>query len=96
MAGEYVNLRLNGNIIATGYTPVTFNLQEGQQYVVVAYWYGEYYFRHYTDGTLTRYHYLTADPTKGILLREPLHLIPAHTVTAAALRLPYSTTRPTQ
>jgi hypothetical protein len=77
LTGEYVNLRLNGNIIATGYTPVTFNLQEGQQYVVVAYWYGEYYFRHYTDGTLTRYHYLNADPTKGITYTAVYEDVPA-------------------
>jgi|GEM_PF-6680635 len=54
---EYIQIRLNGDIMGSGYTPVTFcNLKPKQQYQVVAYWFGESNFRHWSDGELLRYH----------------------------------------
>jgi hypothetical protein len=61
LTGFYANIRLNGNIMATGYTPVTFTMQPGNQYVVVLYWCCDNYFRHYDDGVLTRYHLINAN-----------------------------------
>ncbi|HKU50142.1 MAG TPA: hypothetical protein VJP79_09345, partial [Nitrososphaera sp.] len=74
--GMYVNLRENGNIIADGYTPKTFNLTPGKDYVVVLYWCCDYYFRHYSDGTLTRYYTVTGEST-GILLKGMYERVPA-------------------
>jgi hypothetical protein len=76
LPGMYVNIRENGNIIADGYTPTTFNLTPGKEYVVVLYWCCDYYFRHYSDGTLTRYHVVTANPN-GILLKGLYERVPA-------------------
>lgn len=46
----YVQLRLNGNKVANGTTPVTFsNLTLGTQYSVVVYWYGNNYIRYIND-----------------------------------------------
>jgi hypothetical protein len=64
--GFYVDLRINGNHVASGFTPVTFkNLQQGIQYGVVVYWYGNYYFRHFSDGDLNRYALVTLNSTSG-------------------------------
>jgi hypothetical protein len=41
------------------------------------YWCCDYEFRHYSDGILTRYHEVTADPTKGIALEANYELVPA-------------------
>lgn len=76
LPGMYVNLRENGNIIADGFTPKTFNLTPGKNYVVVMYWCCDYYFRHYSDGTLTRYHTVTAGST-GILFKSLYEKVPA-------------------
>ena len=62
----YVDLRLNDNHIESGYTPVTFSgLQTGAKYLVVVYWYGDYYFRHFSNGNLQRYAYVTLNTTAG-------------------------------
>ena len=54
VAGFFVDLRINGTHIESGYTPVTFsNLTSGVQYGVVIYWYGNYFFRHYSYGNST-------------------------------------------
>jgi hypothetical protein len=39
----------NGQIVATGFSPVTFNVTSGQQYVVTVYNYGQYAFDHWKD-----------------------------------------------
>ena len=53
-----------GYHIASGFTPVTFkNLEPGLQYQVVAYWAGNYYFRHFSDGDLNRYELVTFNST---------------------------------
>jgi hypothetical protein len=77
ITGMYVNVRLNGNIIKDGFTPVTFSLDPGSEYVVVMYWCCDNEFRHYSDGTLTRYHYVTPDATKGINLEANYEVVPA-------------------
>ncbi|MDG6999508.1 MAG: hypothetical protein JRN15_10380 [Nitrososphaerota archaeon] len=46
----YVELRINGTDVDTGYTPVTFsNLQFGVQYGVVVYWFAPNYIRYIND-----------------------------------------------
>lgn len=48
--GAYIDLRINGTHVASGYTPVTFtNLQLGVQYGVVVYWFSNYYIRYIND-----------------------------------------------
>jgi hypothetical protein len=45
-----VDLRINGNPVDNGDTPVTFtNLQFGVLYQVVVFWYGNYYIRYIND-----------------------------------------------
>jgi hypothetical protein len=66
LTGEYVNLRLNGNILIGGYTPITFSgLTAGLKYEVVVYWFGNTWFRHFSDGSLNRYYFVMpgAGPT---------------------------------
>jgi hypothetical protein len=66
ITGMYVDLRLNDNSIQSGFTPVTFSgLQTGVQYLVVVYWYGSYYFRHFSNGDLQRYELVTLNSTSG-------------------------------
>ena len=58
--GFLVDVRVNGNHIVSGYTPVTFReLSPHVQYQVVVYWYGSYYFRHFANGNLNRYALIT-------------------------------------
>lgn len=62
--GVFVDLRINGNEVSSGYTPVTFNhLQLGVQYGIVIYWYGDYYIRYIKDSNtgidLQRYDLVT-------------------------------------
>jgi len=66
ITGMYVNLRLNDNDVQAGFTPVTFTgLQTGVDYLVVVYWYGDNYFRHFSNGNLERYAYVTLNTTAG-------------------------------
>jgi hypothetical protein len=66
MSGMYVDLRLNDNHVESGYTPVTFSdLQQGAKYLVVVYGYGDAYFRHFSNGNLQRYSYVTLNGTSG-------------------------------
>jgi hypothetical protein len=66
IGGIFVDLRLNSNHIQSGFTPVTFSgLHTGVQYLVVVYWYGNYYFRHFSDGNLNRYALVTLNNTSG-------------------------------
>jgi hypothetical protein len=66
LAGFSVDLRINGDHIQSGFTPVTFgNLQTGVQYQVVVYWFGNYYFRHFSNGNLNRYALVTLNATAG-------------------------------
>jgi hypothetical protein len=64
VGGFLVDVRVQGYPIQSGYTPVTFHdLEPGLQYQVVAYWYGNYYFRHFSDGDLNRYELVTFNST---------------------------------
>lgn len=66
LVGFFVDLRLNSNHIQSGMTPVTFSgLQSGVQYLVVVYWYGNNFFRHFSDGNLNRYALVTFNNTLG-------------------------------
>jgi hypothetical protein len=66
LSGMFVDLRLNNNHVQSGFTPVTFSgLQQGNKYLVVVYWYGTHYFRHFSNGNLQRYSYVTLNSTVG-------------------------------
>lgn len=74
---EYIQIRLDGDIMGSGYTPVTFcNLKPKQQYQVVAYWFGESNFRHWSDGELLRYHSAIPGP-KPVNLTAVYEKIPS-------------------
>lgn len=56
LSGFFVDVRVNGNHIVSGYTPIKFTgLSPHVQYQVVVYWYGSDYFRHFSNGNLNRY-----------------------------------------
>ena len=62
--GYFIDVRIGGYHIASGFTPVTFqNLEPGLQYQVVAYWAGNYYFRNFAGGDLNRYELMTFNST---------------------------------
>jgi hypothetical protein len=64
ISGYLIDLRVGGYAIESGFTPVTFtNLEPGLEYQVVAYWAGNYYFRHFSNGDLNRYELLTFNST---------------------------------
>jgi hypothetical protein len=74
LAGMYVDVRVNGNHIESGFTPVTLgNLRPGVQYQVVIYWYGHYYFRHFSDGDLNRYELITLNSTRDTVTLDALY-----------------------
>ena len=59
----YVQIRVDGNVLTEGYTPVTFsNLDPEQEYFIVVYNDKDNWFRHYSDGTLLRYKAITPGP----------------------------------
>jgi chitobiase/beta-hexosaminidase-like protein/Big-like domain-containing protein len=56
ITGYYITLRQNGDLISTGFSPNTFNIQTGQQYVVGVADYGTMVFHHWLDtGSTERY-----------------------------------------
>lgn len=62
--GVFVELRIDGTEVASGYTPVAFeNLTLGTQYGVVVYWFTGYYIRYINDSNtgidLQRYDLVT-------------------------------------
>lgn len=62
--GLLVDVRVDGYPIQSGYTPVTFkDLEPGIPYQVIVYWYGDNYFRHFSDGDLNRYELVTFNTT---------------------------------
>jgi hypothetical protein len=64
LTGFYIDVRVNGNHIASGFTPVTIqSLEPGVQYQIVTYWYGNYYFREFSNGDLNRYALVTFNST---------------------------------
>ena len=66
ISGMYVDLRLNNNHVDSGFTPVTFSgLAAGTRYLVVVYSYAPDYFRHFSNGNLQRYSYVTLNTTVG-------------------------------
>jgi len=65
LTGFTVDLRVDGNPVQNGFTPVTFSgLKTGVQYQVVVYWYGNYYFREFSDGDLNRYALVTLNASQ--------------------------------
>jgi hypothetical protein len=59
LTGMYIVLQQNGNTIATGFTPVTFNVNLGQSYMIIANDYINAYFNHWSDGTQSRSIFMT-------------------------------------
>jgi hypothetical protein len=65
LTGFTVDLRVDGNPVQNGFTPVTFSgLKTGVQYQVVVYWYGNYYFREFSNGDLNRYALVTLNASQ--------------------------------
>jgi len=50
---------LDGVTIKKDFTPATFTLEPNKQVRVIMYWTSDTFFRHWTDGGLHRYHYVT-------------------------------------
>jgi hypothetical protein len=64
ISGYLIDLRVGGYAIQSGFSPVTFtSLEPGLEYQIVAYWAGNYFFRHFSDGDLNRYELLTFNAT---------------------------------
>lgn len=64
ISGYYMDVRVDGYHIESGFTPVNFtNLEPGVQYQIVAYWSGNYYFRNFGGGDLNRYQLITFNAT---------------------------------
>lgn len=56
LPGYYTSVQLNGNLLTSGFTTITFGLNSGQTYNVIAYEFGDYYFDHWQDnGDTSRY-----------------------------------------
>lgn len=53
ITGYYTNLSSNGQLVSTGFTPVTFTLNSGQQYTVAVSGYGSVVFDHWADNGST-------------------------------------------
>ena len=67
--GMWVELHAsNGTILATGYTPVTFNVTSGNAYTIVSSNYQNNVFNHWNDGTTTTSKTIT--PTQNTTLTE--------------------------
>ena len=81
--GAFVDLRVNGNEVASGFTPVTFqNLTLGVQYGVVVYWFNGYYIRYINDSItgidLQRYDLVTlTQETPNDTLHGYFEFVPA-------------------
>ncbi len=56
VGGFRIDLRVEGYVVQTGFSPVTFrNLEPGIEYQVVTYWFGNYYLREFANGDFNRY-----------------------------------------
>jgi hypothetical protein len=68
-SGMWVELHAaNGTTLATGYTPVTFNVPSGNSYTIVSSNYQNYVFAHWNDGTTTTSKTITL--TQNTILTE--------------------------
>lgn len=88
ITGYYTNVRVDGYVIESGFTPITFtNLEPGLEYQVVAYWSGNYYFRNFQGTDLNRYELVTFNDTgaKSISLLGYYQYVPPSQ--AAALNI---------
>jgi len=86
ITGFYIDLRVNGTHLESGYTPVTFsNLMPGVTYGVVAYWADNYYFRHFSNGNLNRYQLLSLNGSSPVTLNAMYEYVP--TSKAATLNI---------
>jgi hypothetical protein len=64
VSGFYIDVRVNGYHVAGGDTPVTFsNLEPGVPFQIIAYWYGNYWLREFSNGDLNRYGLVTFNST---------------------------------
>jgi hypothetical protein len=64
LTGFPMQIWIGGYLIQNGSTPYTFtNLEPGLQYQVVAYWGGNYYFRHFSNNELNRWDLVTLNST---------------------------------
>jgi hypothetical protein len=54
ISGIWTTISQDGNIVKTGYTPLSFNAESGVSYKVTVYDYGNYAFDHWGDGSTSR------------------------------------------
>lgn len=59
--GYYTILSQSGSAIASGFSPLSFTLNSGQEYQVAVADYGNYVFDHWSDGSTDRFHTVISD-----------------------------------
>lgn len=76
ISGYQVQVRdSSGTPIDTKSSPAVFEgLTEGEQYRAVVYWFGDTFFRHWTDGGLHRYHTFTPSSSGKVFTAEYEHI----------------------
>ncbi len=67
VTGFYIALGQNGQQIQSAYSPAQFTVNSSQTYQVTAEDYGGYVFDHWSDGTTSRVHLVTAGPGASTL-----------------------------
>ncbi len=60
LSGYYTTLWQNGQQLQSGFTLVSFNVNENQKYQIAVADYGSYVFDHWSDGVTNRFHDVTA------------------------------------
>jgi hypothetical protein len=75
IAGLWSTVSYNGNVVASGYTPLQFNGTTGAQYTVFVSNYGEYLFNHWENGN--------GSPSRTITLTQPMTLTASYSTSAS-------------
>jgi hypothetical protein len=77
--GMAVELRQadNGYIAQNSFTPATLDMQPGIEYKAIMYPFQDYFFRHWTDGGLHRYHLVDTAHNSGDTLTAQYEQVPA-------------------
>jgi glucose/arabinose dehydrogenase len=84
VTGMYTTLSQNGQTLATGFTPVTFSLTSGQQYLVTVSDYGQIFFDHWADNGST-------NPSKTISITQNTVLTAVYRVQSTPVSLTVTT-----
>lgn len=75
VSGLWTTVASNGNIVATGYTPLTFAGNTGAQYTVTVSNYGQYTFSHWENGN--------TDPSRTVVLTQSMTLIASYSTSVS-------------